>query len=83
MNEIFYSDTASRDYRKFPYDEVKFDYDFQLESIKYNGEIIRFDYYRTTKHEIIWNPRIDNLPELDVCFDKTKIETIIDNNRDL
>ena len=79
MEDQFYC--RSDNYQNNPFDRLEFTYDFELSSVTLGSDIIRFDYYRTMKDEIIWRPRVDNLPELDICFPETQLRTINDSNQ--
>jgi hypothetical protein len=42
----------------------------------------RFDYYSTNDNPISWKDEVDQLPEFDIDFEATRIETLIESKGD-
>ena len=63
-------------YAQFPFDNLQFCLRFELSHFELDDETYRFDYYRTTSNEISWKEDCDRLPEFDLDFKHTHVETL-------
>ena len=41
--------------------------------------MFRFDFYRNWMNEITWKPGSDFLPNFDICYDSTKVITLVEH----
>ena len=44
---------------------------------KLDGQTYRFDFYRLGVQEFYWNQDVDNLPEYEIYYRGTKLDTIV------
>ena len=57
---------------------MNFQYKLVLSELEFKGKHYRFDFYRTRANMISWKGRVDNLPELDIHFQKFALLTVND-----
>jgi hypothetical protein len=70
--------TSYKGYQEFPFDKHNFIYSFAMADFVLKGIEYRFDFYQSMFHPILWSPNVDTLPEFDIHYDTTRIETISD-----
>ena len=76
LKEKFY--TEFEEYAQFPFDVLPFKYRFELSHFEMGDMTYRFDFYNTVHNWVSWKKGCDFLPEFDIDFANTHIETIIE-----
>jgi len=76
LKESFF--TEFEEYAQFPFDVLPFKYRFELSHFELDKETYRFDFYNTKHNWISWKEGCDFLPEFDIDFQNTTIETLIE-----
>ena len=71
--------TSFDQYVTFPFDILPFRYRFELSHFEIDKETYRFDFYNTVTNWLSWKPNCDFLPEFDIDYPSTKIETLMED----
>ena len=68
--------TKFEDFIYYPFDTPRFDLKFELLHFHLEGISYGFNYLRTGENEFKWKQGCDFLPEFDICYGETHIETM-------
>ena len=75
LDQYFY--TRFFEYKLSPFDYIPFTFSFKIGKLKVGDMALRFDFYRLGMQEFLWNPTGDCLPEHDIHYRGTELETMI------